>query len=503
MKRIFLIASFVILACFGNKVMAQSNELLYHSFRAPQSNQVNPAMFPSQTMLYFTLPGVSFNFNSPLSISDMLTYTPGDSVTRININNITDKLKQNCTIGLGAEIDLLGLGFTFGDNFITIGSRIIANASINLPVDAINIITNGNLDDNGNPIDQVTLIDGELFNAQAYLENSIGFGHEFEDLGLTVGAKVKLLNGIMGITTNNTSVKLNTASDMSSMSADVYYNITAGSYMKLDTASFSFVTPTDIMDYLPSVNGVAFDLGATYKWKKFNFSASVLNLSKGLNWKDNNYEIAPEGGNTSFVFNGIDLVGSGMLNNGNFNLDTMINYFQSNLSGLKPQHKANESFYQSIPTKMNLGVSYDLQDWVRFGALFHGEWAHGWFGPAHSSSRGNFRFSTTLSASINFANWIELIAANSLFHDGNKMDVFNPGVGLILTPLSILQVYVMADYVSSIYAVEAKDIKARVGLNVLFGNRKFRKAKLVEEPIIIEETAAPAEATPATETENN
>ena len=58
---------------------------------------------------------------------------------------------------------------------------------------------------------------------------------------------------------------------------------------------------------------------------------------------------------------------------------------------------------------------------------------------------------------------------SSIVYDGNKISPFNPGVGFVMTPATAVQVFVMADYVSSVYLVEAKAFNVKFGMNLLFG----------------------------------
>ena len=81
-----------------------------------------------------------------------------------------------------------------------------------------------------------------------------------------------------------------------------------------------------------------------------------------------------------------------------------------------------------------------------------------------------FRFNTTVSFGVNLFNWAEFIVGNSFVGDGNKFDAINPGFGIVLTPATIFQIYLMGDYMSSLYLVEAKDFNIRLGLNILIGD---------------------------------
>ena len=114
---------------------------------------------------------------------------------------------------------------------------------------------------------------------------------------------------------------------------------------------------------------------------------------------------------------------------------------------------------------------------MRVGLLFHGQFDRGLLSKTNTSAFGQkldipntFRFNTTVSYGINLFNWMELMFANSIVYDGAKMNFLSPGVGLVFTPATALQVYVMADYVSSMRVVEAKAFNVRLGLNLLFGS---------------------------------
>ena len=83
--------------------------------------------------------------------------------------------------------------------------------------------------------------------------------------------------------------------------------------------------------------------------------------------------------------------------------------------------------------------------------------------------KNTFRYNATLSLGVNLFNWAELTVGSSIVYDGSKIQPFNPGLSLVLTPATAIQLYVMADYISSIYLVEAKAFNVKFGLNILVG----------------------------------
>ena len=137
---------------------------------------------------------------------------------------------------------------------------------------------------------------------------------------------------------------------------------------------------------------------------------------------------------------------------------------------MTPTRSQSGDYWFSVPTKINLGASYSFAKIFRAGLLLHGQLDRGLLCKKTGSDVSNtFRFNTTLSIGANLFNWAEVIAANSLVYDGSSFDPFNPGVGLVLTPATIVQLYLMADYISNFYLVESKAVNIKFGLNILIG----------------------------------
>ena len=50
--------------------------------------------------------------------------------------------------------------------------------------------------------------------------------------------------------------------------------------------------------------------------------------------------------------------------------------------------------------------------------------------------------------------------------------VLNPGVGIIFTPATLVQAYVMMDYASSMYLTQMKAFNFKLGFNMLIGSNR-------------------------------
>ena len=67
-----------------------TNNLFYHTFRTPQSNQLNPAFFPTRNSFYLQLPTVGMQFGSPLAINPLMLCPSRVRGTASNANTSID-----------------------------------------------------------------------------------------------------------------------------------------------------------------------------------------------------------------------------------------------------------------------------------------------------------------------------------------------------------------------------------------------------------------------------
>lgn len=472
-KHIILTAAFCLFAVItANAQFNETNNLFYHSFRTPQSNQLNPSFFPANNTVYISLPAAGVHFGSPLAIKDVAhldtNETTGEVITAIDINSMLDALNENNNFRMGTEINILGFGFKFKNMFFNFNSKMHNDINIGLPIGTINALRYGNVNSDGTPTSEVTLVNGDLLNFTNYLEFSLGGGYKFDNMPLTVGAHAKLLVGMANLQTDNTRAIVHTSDDFESLSVDLYYQVQSAAALAVDTN-------TNKTSFSLGNMGVAFDLGAHYEIGPVSISASILDISPGIHWRKNVVNITPEGGHTVIVYDGQDV--SSVVSGGNMSIDSLASYYQTIVNGLAPMHDTNYTYWFGIPTKINLGVNYSFAKFFRAGLLFHGQFDRGVFTKQNfyygvdltDRIVNTFRYNTTLTLGVNLFNWVELLLGSSVVYDGQKMDFFNPGIGLVLTPGTVVQFHLMADYVSSIRLVESKAFNVRMGLSLLFG----------------------------------
>ena len=490
-KTIIILTALLMLAGGANAQFSynETNNLFYHTQRTPQTNMLNPALFPTNNSFYLQLPEVSLQIGLPLSIKDVIRYDAAQDANIININNILNQLTSDNPFRFGMDVNLLGFGFKAGNMFFDFNTRLKTSFSIGLTGNIINALLNGNMDENGNAISEITLVDGNLFNAQAYVETSLGAGYRFHAIPLTLGAHVKLLSGIASVQTENTNITIETAEDFSKVTARMYYEMMASTAFPLDTANGISDIGSHVGDIIKTMlnpfsgnAGLAFDLGAKYDLGPFTFSASINDLSSGIHWQNNVNQVVPSGGVGVFEFDGIEI--GNLLNNGNMSMDSLTAIADEFKNMMPRSIMDSGDYWYNVPTKINLAASFNFFKMMRAGILLHGQFDRGLLSKKNVATfdLGNdvintFRFNTTASLGINLFNWAEMIVASSVVYNGEKVDLFNPGIGFIFTPATVLQTYVMADYVNSIYPSQIKAVNIKFGANLLIGNGGKKKIR--------------------------
>lgn len=141
MKKQIIIAALSLL--FGTAAMAQyseTNNLMYHTFRTPQSGDLNAAFFPNKNTFYLRLPSIGMQFGSPVSLSDIVR-NQGDTMTVIDINRTFDAMRKNNRLHLDADINLFGFGLKVRNTFFTFNTRLVTIFNLGLPVSVIDALS--------------------------------------------------------------------------------------------------------------------------------------------------------------------------------------------------------------------------------------------------------------------------------------------------------------------------------------------------------------------------
>ncbi len=468
--RIAILAALAVVLSMPAVTNAQSS-IMYGSSRNPLMNTHNPAFFPARSSFYLSLPNVNVSLNSPVSVNSLARYDEEQNKTIIDANKLLDTL-SNDVFRLGLNVYPIGFGFNLDRMFFTFSSQLKIQANVGIPQGLVTFLNEGNYNYTGDNV--IELISGNFIKATLYTEAAIGAGYRIND-NLTVGLRVKGLMGLVDVSNGGSSLTLHTDPNYTSMTADLDLNMNLSAPGGLKYDSDSSITGVYVDFSVPKNYGINFDLGARYVTDLFEASASIIDLGPGIKWNDGIHKIVSKNSNNSFTFTGMDI--SETMHGGQ--MDT--GFTQMLIDSLKQMGEfkvveGGDPYWTTIPTKVNLGGMYYVNNFFSAGLHFHGEFERGLekVDDVFKSKITGFYSRTSIIARANVKDWIELIASVSMLQSHGNWNWFNPGVGITLAPFHTLQMYLFLDYISALPLVDAKQVNLSLGLNLLIGRSNNR-----------------------------
>ncbi|MDE6272841.1 MAG: hypothetical protein K2M31_07525 [Muribaculaceae bacterium] len=378
----------VITTASSASALAQASYSGYYLDNYTHRYQLNPAMTDEGRKTFISMPvlgNLNIGMQGNLHVSSLLypvdgktvLFTHPDVPTSTVLKNIHDVNK----LGANLEMDIIDVGFTAlgGQNVVSISA--VADGNIGVPGSLIRLMKEG-------PENKTYDISDFRVNASAYAKLQLNHSRKISQLpGLKVGAAVKFLFGLGNIDGyfNNADLTLGTDSWTARTQADLYANLCGAKFKyRYDDDGKKFVDGLDMDGVGLTGFGLGFDLGATYKWRDFEFNLALLDLGF-ISWSNTLYATTDgiHSINTSDYTFG---VGSG-------EADATWDKMKSDLENLYQLESRDASGRtRSLRTTLNWGVRYTLPQYRRlnFGLI--------------NSTRFNGPFTTTdfrFSANVN------------------------------------------------------------------------------------------------------
>ncbi len=244
--------------------------------------QLNPAF--GNKMNFVSMPAIgnlNMAFHGTAHLTDFIYNIDGKTVLFTNpgvSSSFLNDLPQTSRLSGDISINLLSGGFNAWGGYNTVSINARADMVANVPRTFFELAKEG--------ITNRTY-DIKDLNAHAMGFAEIAFNHSRDIAqvpGLRAGAAVKFLLGVANIEADfrQADLTLGENSWKATTEADIYANLGKFQYeTKLNNEGKPYVSGMN-MDGDGSVGvngfGMAFDLGATYKWRDFNFSLGLLDL---------------------------------------------------------------------------------------------------------------------------------------------------------------------------------------------------------------------------------
>lgn len=157
---------------------------MYHMYNMPQKQIFNPAL-TGDFKFYLSLPGTQTGIGM-----DFQGFKVGSLFE--NVSAFRSSISDHNYINQELQYGILSLGMKFGKNYLTLDAQLKNSLHFSMSKDFITFATSGN----GAYIDQTMDFSGTGFSETMYMEYSLGYSRTLLSDNLTVGGRVKYLNGI-------------------------------------------------------------------------------------------------------------------------------------------------------------------------------------------------------------------------------------------------------------------------------------------------------------------
>ena len=284
MKRItrnIILGGFLAAAVSG--MQAQNTNSGYFLEGYTYRYQMNPAFANDRNFVSMpALGNLNVSMNGTLHLSSVLYNVDGRTCLFTNPGvsaaEVMGNLHEKNRIGAAVKENILSAGFKAWGGYNTVSINARADVEASVPKAFFSLAKEG--------------VSNRTYDIRNLSARAIGYGeialNHSRDIsqlpGLRVGAAMKFLIGVGHVDArfNEASITLGTDSWTGVANADVYASV--------GSLQFEHDVNNEGREYVSGVNtdgpgsvgpngfGMAFDLGATYRWRDFNFSLAVLDL---------------------------------------------------------------------------------------------------------------------------------------------------------------------------------------------------------------------------------
>lgn len=472
----------LLLAVMISDAAAQYSQSLYF-MNLPQRSALNPALRQT-SRLYIGLPalsGLTVNLdNNFINMSDLfIDGVISDSTVSFlepgeHLDRLIDGLKDKNSIELQAAVQLFGLGFSVGkDLWVSLDLTERAEGNFVLPGDLIRLGIRGNEGYTGQTIDLSSL----RTDAKYYHEIGVGISKNITDR-MRLGVRGKILFGVAAATLDNNDLRLRVNEDNThTLFADMSFSMSGPVYAvmnpdgTLDSVSIDdsrFESTKQTISLLTNTGnpGFGLDFGIEYRiTDRLSVSGAITDLGF-IRWRTDRTTLFTK---TQFEFNGLTMQD---VYDESLDFGELINWTLDSLQNTFYKKADSNPFVTYLSPGVTAAASYSPVKAFTFGVLSHTRFIG-----------RQVRESVTLSANMNLLN--ALSATCSYTAVNHRYD--NLGAGIALRG-GWMQLYAMVDNIpirwtkvssgNDSFAVpeDWNTIHARVGMNILFGNKAKNKS---------------------------
>jgi hypothetical protein len=380
-------------------------------------------------------------YNSGFSYNDLVVSST-NNVYRFDVEGVLAKLKDENTLAIGGGLQTIGVGWKMKNLFFEVGHQVRFENFLFYPRDLFGVFFQGNA-----PYIGQTANLGLKVQSFNYSEIYAGAALQLEKISL--GARLKYLNGAVAAQTERSRLDLYTSDDVYQLTLNSDYLLYTSPELDIlkgeDTDLQIGLGDYSLRKMLSRNMGLALDLGASVMLgEKFRIDAAVIDLGR-ITWKDDvigyqsNKTVQYDGFQFSSLFSddSLSLVGA---------LDTLEEL-------LAFEEVEGRNFTTQLPWYFQVGGRYTLTDWVNVSAMYFGQ-----------QRAGNMYSGISLGANFSLARVIEAGITYSIF----EQTYSNIGLHGLLR-LGPVRIYAASDNIISLFTLnDSRYANGRAGLQIAF-----------------------------------
>ncbi|MDR0618642.1 MAG: DUF5723 family protein [Bacteroidales bacterium] len=426
----------------------------------PQQSNNNPAFIPN-VKSYFSFPflgNIHLELNNEICSWNRVFERGADDSLRVNTNKFLSKLENGNILRLSLDEEIIRFGFHGAGGFFHAGIAVHGEANAVLSKNLFDFVLRGP----GANINEPDLSRNDI-SATAYASLYLGYSRQIGKK-LTVGGRVKLLNGIANVRTQKFNAQWRILNeDMSNP------NITPYSYeFEINSIIQSTLSlPLDGDNFLFNTNsafgniGFGIDLGINYTLiPNLNISASVLDMG-AIWWRDGQQYVSDKTTKAPYLFQGVGNIDF----KNTVDLGSILNpMLEELIDTLGFKNAGPKKYATALPAQFLAGISYTLAEMNTFGLLLKGQIIGNKF----------FNFEAGVSYTFMVKNFG--ISLNNIF---TRNSAFNFG-GALVANLGPIQIHLGLDRITSFNVAAMRGVNFNFGINILIGKKEILRHKIEE-----------------------
>lgn len=300
-------------------------------------------------------------YNSGFSYNDLVASTTM-GVTTLDIDGALNKMDNENALMIQGAIQSLGVGWKIKNVWVEVGHNVRYENFLDYPKDLFGVFFKGNA-----PYVGQTANLGLRVNSILYNEFFAGVTGKLGPV--SVGGRLKWLNGALAARTERSKLDLYTSNDVYQLTVDSDYLIHTSPELDILKGDDSDLTldmdNIDLGKIITRNSGIAFDLGADVDLgERLTLSGAIMDIGQ-IKWKD---DVISYASNKSIQYDGFEF--SSLFTDDSLSLAGALDTLESLLEF---EETEGGSFTTTLPWSFQVGGRYRLTDQIGLSAVFFGQ----------------------------------------------------------------------------------------------------------------------------------